>query len=110
MQTKYTVMLSQSIKKIIPSIQKYMSAQPILRAWIFGSCSRGEERADSDLDILVDYDYSHGRVSLLTMGGILIDLSELTGRKVDLVENRGLMDFARPSVERDKILIYERGI
>lgn len=103
-------MISQSIKKIIPSLQKYMSDQPILKAWLFGSCSRGEERADSDLDILVDYDYSHGRVSLLTMGGILMDLSELAGRKVDLVEYKGLMDFARPSVERDKILIYERAV
>ncbi|MDE5841122.1 MAG: nucleotidyltransferase domain-containing protein [Muribaculaceae bacterium] len=103
-------MISQSIKNIIPSLQKYMSAQPILKAWLFGSCSRGEERSDSDLDILVDYDYSHGRVSLLTMGGILMDLSEIAGRKVDLVEYKGLMDFARPSVERDKILIYERTI
>ncbi|MDE6649590.1 MAG: nucleotidyltransferase domain-containing protein [Muribaculaceae bacterium] len=101
-------MISQHIKEIIPSIQRYLSAQPILRAWLFGSCSKGEERSDSDIDILVEYDYSQGRVSLLTMGGILMDLSELAGRKVDLVENQGLMDFARPSVERDKILIYER--
>lgn len=85
-----------------------MSGQPILRAWLFGSCSRGEETDDSDIDILVDYDNTHGFVSLFQMGGILMDLSDLLGRKVDLVENRGLMDFARSSVERDKILIYER--
>lgn len=101
-------MVSLNIKKIIPSIKNYMVDQPILRAWLFGSCSRGEERSDSDLDILVDYDYSKGRVSLFTMGGILMDLSEMAGRKVDLVENKGLKDFARPSVDRDKILIYER--
>ena len=101
-------MVSNEIRNIIPKIQEYLSHQPILRAWIFGSCSRGEERLDSDIDILVDYDYSGGRVSLFTMGNILMDLSDLMGRKVDLVDNQGLLDFARPSVEQDKILIYER--
>ena len=85
-----------------------MMGQPILRAWLFGSYSRGEETPDSDIDIMVDYDNSNGMVSLFKMGGILMDLSDLLGKKVDLVESRGLMDFARESIERDKILIYER--
>lgn len=69
---------------------------------------RGEERSNSDIDILVDYDYSQGCVSLFKMGGMLMDLSDLLGRRVDLVDNKGLLDFARPSVEENKILIYER--
>ena len=39
-----------------------------------------------------------------------MDLSDLIGTPVDLVERKGLKDFARPTVERDKILIYERGV
>lgn len=39
-----------------------------------------------------------------------MDLTELLERKVDLVENNGLLDFARKSVDQDKILIYERRI
>ncbi len=85
-----------------------MAGQPIKRAWLFGSCSRGEDSPTSDIDILVDYDNSNGIVSLFKMGGILMDLTDLVGRKVDLVESRGLKDFARASVDRDKILIYER--
>lgn len=85
-----------------------MSRQPVLRAWLFGSCSRGEDTQDSDIDILVDYDNSKGIVSLFTMGGMLMELSDLLGRKVDLVENKGLKPFARKSVDHDKILIYER--
>lgn len=85
-----------------------MAKQPIERAWLFGSYARGDETSTSDMDILVDYDNSKGLVSLFEMGGILMDLTELLGCKVDLVENRGLMDFARESVDRDKILIYER--
>lgn len=101
-------MINSNIRNLIPVIQKFMASQPILRAWLFGSCSRGEDTPGSDIDILVDYDDAGGRVSLLTMGEILMDLSDLLGRKVDLVESRGLMDFARQSVDRDKILIYER--
>lgn len=101
-------MINSNIRNLIPVIQKFMASRPILRAWLFGSCSRGEDTPGSDIDILVDYDDAGGRVSLLTMGEILMDLSDLLGRKVDLVESRGLMDFARQSVDRDKILIYER--
>lgn len=101
-------MLNTKITELIPRIQEYLAGQPVVRAWLFGSYSRGEERADSDIDILVDYDRSAGRISLFRMGGMLMDLSELLGKKVDLVDNEGLLDFARPSVEHDKILIYER--
>lgn len=94
---------------MIPKIREFMAGQPIKRAWLFGSYSRGEETPESDIDILVDYDNSAGLVSLFKMGGILMDLTDLLGCKVDLVENRGLKDFARKSVEQDRILIYERG-
>ena len=101
-------MINSHTLKIIPKIQEFMEKQPIKRAWLFGSYSRGEETEASDIDILVDFDNSQGLVSLFKMGGILMDLSDLLGCRVDMVENRGLMDYARESVERDKILIYER--
>lgn len=101
-------MLSNRIRNMMPVIQEFMDSQPIKRAWLFGSCSRGEETPHSDIDILVDYDNSNGLVSLFKMGRILMDLTDLLGCRVDLVESRGLMDFASESVERDKILIYER--
>ncbi len=101
-------MLNKKIHDLIPTIKQYFQDKPVLRAWLFGSCSRGEETPTSDIDILVDYDESKGVVSLLKIGGMLMELSHLLGRRVDLVESQGLKEFARPSVERDKILIYER--
>lgn len=102
------LMLSKRAQSLIPLIQEFMSKQPIKKAWLFGSYSRGEETDSSDIDILVDYDNSNGLVSLFKMGDILMDLSDLLGCRVDLVEDRGLKKFARDSVDRDKILIYER--
>lgn len=101
-------MLNDKIRDLIPTIQEYMKTKPIIRAWLFGSFSRGEETSESDIDILVDYDESNGIVSLFKMGGMLMDLSTLMGRRVDLVDNSGLKEFARKSVDHDKILIYER--
>ncbi len=40
---------------------------------------------------------------------MLMDLSDIVGRRVDLVDNDGLKDYARKSVYNDRILIYERG-
>ncbi len=91
----------------IHKIVAYLRSQPILRAWLFGSYSRGEESADSDIDILVDYDKSKP-LSLLKICGMITDLEDILGKRVDLVENGRLKDFAAPSAERDKILIYER--
>ncbi|MGM9703981.1 MAG: nucleotidyltransferase family protein [Prevotella sp.] len=92
---------------IIPKIQQYLATQPVERAWLFGSFSRGEEREDSDVDILVSIDRSV-HVGLIKLSGMLLEIQDRLNRKVDLVTEKGLMDFARASVERDKILIYER--
>ena len=87
-------------------IAEYFKAQPVLKAWLFGSFARGEERADSDIDILVILD--HSKPIGLKFFGMYEDLKELLGRNVDLVVDRSLASFARKSVDNDKILIYER--
>ena len=43
---------------MIQKIAEYFKMQLVLKAWLFGSYSRGEERPDSDVDILVDLDYN----------------------------------------------------
>lgn len=39
--------------KMIETLQDYFKTQPIDKAWVFGSFSRGEECPDSDVDIMV---------------------------------------------------------
>jgi len=92
---------------MIQQIADYFKTQPVLKVWIFGSFSRGEEREDSDVDILILPDKSQ-HFSLFTLSGMYEDLKNLIGRDVDLITDGGLMPFARESADRDKILIYER--
>ena len=94
------------IQVLSQQIAEYFKTQPVLKAWLFGSYSRGEQNADSDVDILIVLDNS--QPVGLKFFGMYEDLKELLGRNVDLVTERSLASFARESVNRDKILIYER--
>lgn len=100
-------MVSTQIKNLIPILRDCFKQQPIEKAWLFGSCSRGEENEQSDVDILVEYDKDI-KLSLLGISRIIVSIEKATGRKIDLVENGRLLPFAVNSAENDKILIYER--
>ena len=97
-------MSSQVIQQ---TIADYFKTQPVLKAWLFGSYSRGEQKPWSDIDILVELDDKQP-IGLLKFSGIICDLEDLTGHKIDLVEEGTLKPFAIESVNRDKKLIYAR--
>ena len=98
---------SAATAKITQQIAEYFKTQPVLKAWLFGSFARGEEKPESDVDILFVPDMSQ-HFSLFTLGGMYMDLRDLLGREVDLVPEGSLLPFAQDTAERDKLLIYER--
>ena len=99
--------IDRSRVEVVHAIQKYFLTEPVERAWIFGSFSRMEERPDSDIDILVDLDPTVP-IGLLQYAAMANQLESLLGRKVDLVANGSIKPFARESINRDKVLVYER--
>ncbi len=98
-----TIMSTQSMTQ---TIAEYFKTQPVLKAWLFGSYSRGEETPLSDVDILVNLD--HSQPIGLKFFRMWNDLERLLDRRVDLVEDGELLPFAEESANRDKYLIYER--
>ncbi len=56
---------------------------------VVGSVARGEERPDSDIDLLVDFDSKH--FSLFDLGGFQYDATELLGRYVDVIMSSNKM-------------------
>ena len=93
--------------QLVKQISDYFATQPVLKAWVFGSYARGEEREDSDIDLLVELDEKQ-RIGMKFFG-MYVDLKELLGKEVDLVVDGCLMPFAEKSANHDKIPIYERG-
>ena len=65
---------------------------------LFGSVARGEERPDSDVDLLIDLDTERGFGDYL---GLVEELEALLHRRVDLLLARSLSPFFRPYIEAD---------
>ena len=88
------------------TIKEYFKNQPVDKAWVFGSFSRGEERAESDVDIMVSL--IPGTRLGLRFFAMNLELEQLLNRRVDLVIEGDLLPFADESVNRDKVLVYAR--
>ena len=67
---------------------------------VFGSVARGDADERSDIDLLVRM--APGR-SLFDLGGLLMDLQDLLGRRVDVVTDRGLRPRMRERVLREAV-------
>jgi uncharacterized protein len=67
------------------------------RVRLFGSAARGEDRPDSDIDLLVDFDEDSSLFDLVRMSR---ELETLLGRGVDVVSARGLKS-------RDQLILAE---
>lgn len=91
---------------LMPIVKKYN----IKRLYLFGSYARGEAREDSDIDLLIEGNNTHGLISFVA---IQEAMEERLKKSVDLVEYDAMMKNDtragkrfREHVERDKVLLY----
>ena len=68
---------------------------------VVGSVARGEDRADSDVDITYEIT---GRTTLFKLSDAEHELASAIGRSVDLVDRDGMRPTARAYIERDLVL------
>ncbi len=94
-------MISPKQKEIL--LEHLKSIKP-LKVGIFGSYARGENTPDSDLDVLIELDYSN-QISLLDLVRVEQDLTEALGIPVDLVTDKSLSSFLRPYVEKEVVYV-----
>ena len=99
--------IMQLTQQQLDIIQSYFSGQPVLRAFLFGSYVRGQAHSDSDVDVLVELDYS--RPVGLEFVQMKLDLEKLLAKKVDLVSYKGISKYIKPLIDREKQLVYDRG-
>ncbi|MHC1776479.1 MAG: nucleotidyltransferase family protein [Lentimicrobium sp.] len=93
-------------KNKLEAIQGYFSSKPVLKAYLFGSYARGEADADSDIDIMVELDYTK-RIGLQFIQ-MKIDLVKLLQSNVDLVSSNGISKYIKSTVDKEKQLIYAK--
>lgn len=90
--------LEEVRRKVTPVLQRY----PVKRAALFGSVVRGEMKADSDIDILVEVDKS---LNLLDFIGIKQEIEDTLERRVDLVEYETIKPLVRAAVLKEQVVI-----
>ena len=74
--------LLERLRGALPELRR---RYPLGSLALFGSRARGTGHADSDLDMLVEW---NGPVSLLDYAGLRADLEDLTGQRVELTNRR----------------------
>jgi predicted nucleotidyltransferase len=67
---------------------------------LFGSVARGEAGPQSDIDLLVDID---SRTSSWFPMGLIDDLEQLLGRKVDVLTDGGISPYLRDQIYREAV-------
>ena len=88
----------------IEQIRTYLKDKPIIKAYLFGSYVRGEANEQSDIDLLVELDYTQ-KIGLKFVQWQL-DLEDLLQKKVDLISENGVSKYIKPIIDKEKILIY----
>ena len=92
--------IKQIAEKTAPVFEKY----GIKYAGLFGSYARGDEKEESDVDIL--FRRGNKQLSLLDHIGMKDEISEVLNKKVDLVSERAIIPYFKDHILNDLRVIY----
>jgi hypothetical protein len=85
-------------------IAEFCRRHGVVRLSVFGSILRDDFGPDSDIDVLVEF--TGPSPSLLDLGGMQVELTEMLGRFIDLKTWGFIHDRIRPRVERERKVQY----
>ena len=94
-----------SIEEVKEKISPILRAYGIKKASVFGSVSRGDDRPDSDVDLLVEL--GPGPMGLIEYIGFIHKLEDVLGKDVDLVTEGNINRHLEPYIRSDLKKIYE---
>ncbi len=101
--SKRIMKMNREIKKIKSKIINILKKNNVKRAGIFGSYSRGDQRKNSDIDVVVKIEDKN--MTLLGFIGLKLKLEEALGKKVDLVEYVALKPLIKNNILNEEIRI-----
>ena len=92
--------INEIIQRKRGEILRIAAKHGVRRIRLFGSVARGDAGPQSDVDFLVEVGSRH---SPFFPGGLVADLQELLGRKVDIVEPEGLYPLLKEQILKEAI-------
>jgi hypothetical protein len=90
-------LVKEDIQRVLSENKDLLKGYGVKKIGLFGSYIRGQQREDSDIDILVKVE----GISLLDFVGLELKLSEIFGRKVDLVSAKALKPHVKPYILKE---------
>jgi predicted nucleotidyltransferase len=90
----------------IKTIRDYFSDKPVIRAYVFGSYARGDADDKSDIDLLLQFDYSH-KIGLKYIS-MQLELENLLHRRVDFSSEDFLKPRVKAAIMKERKLVYEK--
>lgn len=77
----------------------------VAHAALFGSRARGDQRPESDTDIMIEFDPS-ARITVFDYAGLKAYIAELFDGHVDVVNQNGLKPYVKPAATTDAIYAF----
>ena len=93
--------LSRSLKIIIPKMIKVLKKYHVKKAGIFGSYARGEQKKNSDIDIIIEPPKKMG-IEFVTLN---YDLEDSLKKKVDLITYNGINSRIKKYILDDEVRV-----
>ena len=90
-------------EEIFEKIARLLKDRGVRKIAVFGSYVRGEEKPESDIDIIVEFT---DRKSLLELVRIERELSEVLGIKVDLLTEKSISPYLIDAIKSEMKVIY----
>ena len=90
------------LKKLIAKIRKVLKKYHIRKASLFGSYARGDQKKNSDIDLIIE---PTSKMSLFDLTGISLEMEEEMGKKVDLLTYNSIHHRIKKYVEKDEVRI-----
>jgi predicted nucleotidyltransferase len=101
----YKIMKSDEILAKLRENETALRARGVKHAALFGSCARGDNRSDSDIDIMVEFDPA-AHVTVFSYAGLKDYIAGLFDGPVDVVSREGLKPYVRPAATTDAIYAF----
>lgn len=95
--------MENDLEKMKPKILKILKKHGVERAGIFGSYARGEEKEDSDLDLLIEVNGKE--FSLIDLIGLEMELKKAIKKKVDLITYKGISPYLKDRIIKEEVRI-----
>ncbi|MFI0844656.1 nucleotidyltransferase family protein [Mesorhizobium sp. IMUNJ 23232] len=98
-------MTRDNLIKTLRLLKPALEAEGVQHLALFGSRARGDNRPDSDIDLLVEVPETNS-FSILNLIGVEHAVSDNLGLKTNAVMRRSLRDSFRASIEPDIVDIF----